>query len=127
MQSEWEKDKTMRGFVSLVLVMELLTLVRGQFQEATTALISGSNVSALFVLGDSTVDCGDNTLFYPLLHARLSLYSCEGSDASLLPQILGNFLFLSLLHFLFLFLTSYTLHLDFLEILEHAYYCIHIT
>jgi hypothetical protein len=51
---------------------------------------NGSLVSALFVLGDSSVDCGDNTLFYPLLHGRLSLYPCNGSDGTLLPQIIGT-------------------------------------
>ncbi|KAF7815462.1 GDSL esterase/lipase [Senna tora] len=89
----------MRGFLhllpSLVLLLtRLLTLVHAQFQEespptTTTTTLGFTNASALYVLGDSTVDCGDNTLFYPLLHARLSLYPCNGSDSSLLPQLLG--------------------------------------
>ena len=58
---------------------------------------NGSLLSSLFILGDSSVDCGDNTLLYPLLHGRLSLYPCNGSDSSLLPQLIGTLLFLFLM------------------------------
>ncbi|KAL3653275.1 hypothetical protein CASFOL_002956 [Castilleja foliolosa] len=44
---------------------------------------------AMYILGDSSVDCGDNTPFYTLLHRNLSLFPCNGSDATLLPQLLG--------------------------------------
>ncbi|KAJ0020413.1 hypothetical protein Pint_31547 [Pistacia integerrima] len=44
----------------------------------------------LFVLGDSSVDCGENTLFYPILHHNLSLLPCNGSDSSLLPHLLAE-------------------------------------
>ncbi|KAK2640966.1 hypothetical protein Ddye_022729 [Dipteronia dyeriana] len=45
--------------------------------------------TAFNVLGDSSVDCGENTLFYPLLHHNLSLLPCNGSDSTLLPHRLA--------------------------------------
>ncbi|CAK8538549.1 unnamed protein product [Lathyrus sativus] len=74
-------------FISIVLAQ--------QYTEKTISNVNGnvrngSLVSALFVLGDSSVDCGDNTLFYPLLHGRLSLHPCNGSDATLLPQLIAE-------------------------------------
>ncbi|KAI4304782.1 hypothetical protein MLD38_040252 [Melastoma candidum] len=47
-------------------------------------------VSAFYVLGDSSVDCGENTLFYPFLHKNLSLHPCSGSDSSLIPHFLAE-------------------------------------
>ncbi|KAJ1432144.1 SGNH hydrolase superfamily [Sesbania bispinosa] len=75
--------------------MGMLSIVHGQYKEVLTSNASangrnGSHVSAFYVLGDSSVDCGDNTLFYPLFHGRLSLYSCNGSDSTLLPQLLAE-------------------------------------
>lgn len=73
---------------------------------------SGSYVTAFNVLGDSSVDCGENTLFYPILHHNLSLLPCNGSDSTLLPHHLGTSLALlalflgSFLCFTFLFLNS---------------------
>jgi len=78
----------------VVVLMGILSIVHGQHTDKPIAPPNEKNdshVSALYVLGDSSVDCGDNTLFYPLLHARLSLYPCNGSDATLLPQLLGTF------------------------------------
>lgn len=50
----------------------------------------GSNVSAMFLLGDSSVDCGLNTLFYPLLHHNFSLLPCDANNyTTLLPHLLG--------------------------------------
>ena len=91
-----ENNMRRRGFdvhslPAVVMLMSILNMVHGQNTEAatTTATANGRN-SALYVLGDSSVDCGDNTLFYPLLHGRFSLYPCNGSDATLLPQLLGT-------------------------------------
>lgn len=84
----------MRMFI-VVAVIGILSTVHGQHPDIANAPANENNysdVSALYVLGDSSVDCGDNTLFYPLLHGRLSLYPCNGSDATLLPQLLGIFL-----------------------------------
>lgn len=50
-----------------------------------------SSVSSMYILGDSSVDCGDNTPFYPILHQNLSLNPCNGSDQTLLPQLLGTY------------------------------------
>lgn len=44
---------------------------------------------AMFVLGDSSVDCGDNNPFNSLLHRNQSQFPCNGSDTTLLPQLLG--------------------------------------
>ncbi|CAI9785809.1 unnamed protein product [Fraxinus pennsylvanica] len=44
---------------------------------------SESSVKAMYVMGDSSVDCGGNTPFYNLIHDKLSLYPCNGSDSSL--------------------------------------------
>ncbi|KAI4308320.1 hypothetical protein L6164_031406 [Bauhinia variegata] len=75
------------SLAAIVLQMAILS-VHGQFPEVPSWR-NGSNASAMFILGDSSVDCGNNTLFYPLLHARFSLYPCNGSDATLLPQLLA--------------------------------------
>ncbi|KAK7300334.1 hypothetical protein RJT34_11177 [Clitoria ternatea] len=76
------------------MLMGILSIVHhGKCTEtppATANVKNGSHVSALYVLGDSSVDCGNNTLFYPLLHGRLSSYPCNGSDATLLPQLLAE-------------------------------------
>lgn len=45
---------------------------------------------AMFVLGDSSVDCGYNDPFNGLLHRNLSRFPCNGSDTTLLPQLLGT-------------------------------------
>ncbi|GAY55542.1 hypothetical protein CUMW_164970 [Citrus unshiu] len=51
----------------------------------------GNNVTSFNVLGDSSVDCGENTLFYPILHHNLSLIPCyNGSDSTLLPHLLAK-------------------------------------
>lgn len=55
------------------------------------AAVQGSNVTAMFLLGDSSVDCGFNTLFYPLLHRNFSLLPCDADASSLLPFLLGSF------------------------------------
>ncbi|KAG8388881.1 hypothetical protein BUALT_Bualt02G0171300 [Buddleja alternifolia] len=52
--------------------------------------LMSSAVTAMYVLGDSSVDCGDNTPFYSLSHRNLSLFPCNGSDTTLLPQLLGT-------------------------------------
>jgi len=54
---------------------------------------SSGEAAAIFMIGDSTVDCGENTLFYSLLRHNLSLLPCfNGSDSTLVPHFLGNFL-----------------------------------
>ncbi|XP_057802372.1 GDSL esterase/lipase At1g71250-like [Salvia miltiorrhiza] len=45
---------------------------------------------AMFVLGDSSVDCGDNNPFNGLFHRNLSRFPCNGSDTTLLPQLLAK-------------------------------------
>ncbi|KAG2674284.1 hypothetical protein I3760_13G126500 [Carya illinoinensis] len=85
----------------LALLVHLLVVLMGVIAVANGKLLSdsdsdtplagnASNATALYVLGDSSVDCGDNTLFYPLLHHNLSLYPCNGSHTSLLPHLLAE-------------------------------------
>lgn len=50
-----------------------------------------SHVSALYVMGDSSVDCGNSTPLYPYIHRNLSLLPCNSSDTTLLPYLLGTF------------------------------------
>ncbi|KAK9734662.1 hypothetical protein RND81_04G155600 [Saponaria officinalis] len=45
---------------------------------------------AMFIIGDSSVDCGGNTLFYPLLRRNLSIFPCSnGSDSTLVHHFLA--------------------------------------
>ncbi|XP_072976153.1 GDSL esterase/lipase At1g71250-like [Typha angustifolia] len=52
--------------------------------------------TALFVLGDSSVNCGDNTLFYPLLPLNFSSsFLCDASRHRLLPDLIADLMRLS--------------------------------
>lgn len=83
-------------YLLLAILMSSIGLVHGQFLPNTPSVMeNGSHVSALYLMGDSSVDCGKNSLFYPLLRRNLSLLPCNGSDSTLLPHFLGNFLSLS--------------------------------
>ncbi len=79
----------------LVGVISVCVIANGKFTET-----QNGNVMALYVLGDSSVDCGDNTMLYPLIHHNLSLHPCNGSDTTLLPYLLGSYYFLILYTFL---------------------------
>ncbi|MED6168338.1 hypothetical protein PIB30_010668 [Stylosanthes scabra] len=93
-----QSNMKIRGFDvhAVVMLMSMLSLVYCQNKEVvnTTNIDDGrigSQSYAFYVLGDSSVDCGENTLFYPLLHGHFSLYPCSnGSDATLLPQLLAE-------------------------------------
>ncbi|QHN91262.1 hypothetical protein HN51_049669 [Arachis hypogaea] len=92
-----QSNMKIRGFdvQVVVMLMSMLSLVYCQNKEVvTTTNIDGGRIGshsyAFYVLGDSSVDCGDNTLFYPLLHGHFSLYPCNGSDSTLLPQLLAE-------------------------------------
>lgn len=50
-------------------------------------------ISALFVLGDSSVKCGDNTFLYPILRGISSSYLWNAVDRSLIPDLLGKLFF----------------------------------
>lgn len=79
-------DNILRGFF---LAMGFFSVVA---HGKVSVVPRSRNVSALYVLGDSSVDCGNNTLFYSHLHRNLSLIPCNGSDGNLLPHLLGMFL-----------------------------------
>ncbi|XP_050269604.1 GDSL esterase/lipase At1g71250-like [Quercus robur] len=76
-----------KGLVLVLLVVVLMGLI---INVANGKSPDTHNVMALYVLGDSSVDCGDNTLLYPLIHHNFSLYPCDGSDSSLLPYLLAE-------------------------------------
>lgn len=76
-----------KGLVLSLLVVVLMSLI---INVANGKSPDTHNVMALYVLGDSSVDCGDNTLLYPLTHHNFSLHPCDGSDSSLLPYLLGT-------------------------------------
>ncbi|XVF69353.1 hypothetical protein PTKIN_Ptkin11bG0074600 [Pterospermum kingtungense] len=83
------KESTkMEGFV-LFLVAAAVSMGMTQ-----TNLAMGKenhvHVSAMYMLGDSSVDCGANTLFYPFFHQHLSLFPCNGSNSDLLPYLLAE-------------------------------------
>ncbi|XP_038707351.1 GDSL esterase/lipase At1g71250-like [Tripterygium wilfordii] len=71
----------------LAILVGMASVTNGQFSTLSTE--GGSYGAALYVMGDSSVDCGDNTLFYPLVRHNLSLLPCNGS-ASLLPHLLAG-------------------------------------
>ncbi|KAE8663818.1 Pyridine nucleotide-disulfide oxidoreductase family protein [Hibiscus syriacus] len=73
----------MEGFVLFLVAMVSMGMAMGHEN-------SSWNVSAMYVLGDSSVDCGANTLFYPIFHLHLSLLPCNGSNSILLPYLLAN-------------------------------------
>lgn len=75
-----------------LLVMWFMVIAHGKLKAALSVKNGRNNSAAFYILGDSSVDCGDNTLFYPLIHSYLSLYSCNGSDdKSLIPHLLGKY------------------------------------
>nr|AVP71910.1 GDSL esterase [Elaeis guineensis] len=57
---------------------------------AAAAADAAYPATALFVLGDSSVNCGDNTFFYPLLPLNFSSTFCNGSHHRLLPDLIGT-------------------------------------
>lgn len=78
-------------YVGLLLKMDLCMGNDELFVSTNGTSGWPSSVSSMYILGDSSVDCGDNTPFYPILHQNLSLNPCNGSDQTLLPQLLGTY------------------------------------
>ncbi|KAL7152014.1 hypothetical protein ABFS83_04G069300 [Erythranthe nasuta] len=72
--------------ICLLSAVLMITFRHGHVSAEETV----SPVRAMYVLGDSSVDCGDNTPYYVLSHRNLSLFPCNGSDATLLPHILAK-------------------------------------
>nr|CAD1829521.1 unnamed protein product [Ananas comosus var. bracteatus] len=56
---------------------------------AAAAPETPSPATALFVLGDSSVNCGDNTFFYPILPVNFSSPFCDRSRHRLLPDLIA--------------------------------------
>ncbi|KAL8531055.1 hypothetical protein ACS0TY_007897 [Phlomoides rotata] len=54
------------------------------------AYVSTSAASAMYVLGDSSVDCGDNTPLDAFIPKNISQFPCNGSDATLLPHLIAK-------------------------------------
>ncbi|KAK9280593.1 hypothetical protein L1049_014287 [Liquidambar formosana] len=83
---------TRRGMMQVLVVVALSVsmVAMNVAYGLSPSAKSTSSVSALYVLGDSSVDCGDNTLLYPLIRHNLSLHPCNGSDTTLLPHLLAE-------------------------------------
>ncbi|GMI94610.1 GDSL-type esterase/lipase 77 [Hibiscus trionum] len=76
----------MEGFILFLVAIVSMGITKFAMGKEETS----RNVSAMYVLGDSSVDCGANTLFYPIFHLNLSLLPCNGSNSILLPYLLAN-------------------------------------
>lgn len=64
-----------------------------------SSLFALFRISALFVLGDSSVNCSDNTFLYPILRGiSSSSYLWNAVDLRLIPDLLTK-LFFSRFHF----------------------------
>ncbi|KAL8152121.1 hypothetical protein V2J09_021929 [Rumex salicifolius] len=63
--------------------------LREEDESGSASLSSPIQPKAIFILGDSSVDCGENTLLNSILHHNLSLFSCSGSDSDLVPYLLA--------------------------------------
>lgn len=77
---------------TFLLIFVMITLRLGCVAAVETGVPSAVTPpgAAMFVLGDSSVDCGDNNPFNGVLHQNLSRFPCNGSDTTLLPQLLGT-------------------------------------
>ncbi|XVF05001.1 hypothetical protein REPUB_Repub05bG0132200 [Reevesia pubescens] len=76
----------MKGFALFLVAAVLMGMINLAMGEKK----SSSEVSAMYVLGDSSVDCGVNALLYPIFHQHLSLFPCNGSNSILLPYLLAE-------------------------------------
>ncbi|XP_071714142.1 GDSL esterase/lipase At4g26790-like [Rutidosis leptorrhynchoides] len=74
-------------FVILLLHIVIPTLLIKNVDSNSTVV---NKIKAMYVLGDSTVDCGENTLFFPFLLHNLSLHPCDGPPSSILPHLLAK-------------------------------------
>ncbi|KAI3749974.1 hypothetical protein L2E82_20597 [Cichorium intybus] len=68
----------------------LLHIVNTIFIKIVNGNTPMSKIKAMYVLGDSSVDCGENTLFFPFLLNNLSLHPCDGPPSSILPHLLAK-------------------------------------
>ncbi|GAV90139.1 Lipase_GDSL domain-containing protein [Cephalotus follicularis] len=83
-----KETKTMK--MRWIVVVAVVLLGMNSVANGQVAVENGSYVSAMYVLGDSSVDCGFNTLLYPIYHHNLSMVPCNnGSDSILLPHLLA--------------------------------------
>ncbi|CAA3023787.1 GDSL esterase lipase 7-like [Olea europaea subsp. europaea] len=78
-----------RGLVH-ALCFVIFFVISGKHDALELRFSNQSSVKAMYILGDSSVDCGGNTPFYNLIHHSLSLYPCNGSDSSLVPHLLAK-------------------------------------
>ncbi|MCL7030524.1 hypothetical protein MKW94_025821 [Papaver nudicaule] len=102
-----KKSETTLMMIMVVIVLFLSTLFGsgygGQFplfssSSFTSADFRGRNsqfsskISSLFILGDSSVSCGDgaHNPFYSLLRPNSSLFPCNGPQTRLLPDFLAE-------------------------------------
>ncbi|CAI9301119.1 unnamed protein product [Lactuca saligna] len=75
------KDKT---------IFVILHIVNTIFIKMVSSNKTVNQIKAMYVLGDSSVDCGENTLFFPFLLNNLSLHPCDGPPSAILPHLLAK-------------------------------------
>ncbi|XP_058108937.1 GDSL esterase/lipase At1g71250-like [Magnolia sinica] len=94
LRSFQERKEMERRFSKLLLLFALAVfstvLRRITILPSVEGQSSGSPVSAFFILGDSSVNCGDNFFFYPYLPRNSSSYLCNTSDRRLIPDFLAE-------------------------------------
>ncbi|KAF9601752.1 hypothetical protein IFM89_022866 [Coptis chinensis] len=93
--AESKKKLTRDSSVSGSVILVIGTRACGEIMPiSSSSHHSNSSVSALFILGDSSVNCGTNS-FDNFLPDHSSSYHCFGLTPRLLPDLLGNSLSLS--------------------------------
>ncbi|GAB2214815.1 hypothetical protein Drorol1_Dr00019179 [Drosera rotundifolia] len=78
--------------IIITFLMSIMNVVEGGSDHVKGQLKigdGGDDSKGLFIMGDSSVDCGENTLFYSLLHGSFSLLPCNGSDSTI-PHFLAK-------------------------------------
>ncbi|KAI3862789.1 hypothetical protein MKW98_008629 [Papaver atlanticum] len=106
-KKKWKKTTLMMIVVPIVVLLFLFTLFGScygdQFPPFSSSSTSSSDigsrssknsskVSSFFIMGDSSVSCGDggHNPFYSLLRPNTSLFPCNGPQTRLLPDFLAE-------------------------------------
>ncbi|KAJ4976633.1 hypothetical protein NE237_001739 [Protea cynaroides] len=86
-------DQRKSIWVAPLLLLTLLfvasSVVLGQFPFVPTPQERFS-VSAMFIMGDSSVNCGENSFYSTLFDQDSLLFPCNGSQPTLIPQLLAE-------------------------------------
>ncbi|XP_031474181.1 uncharacterized protein LOC116246443 [Nymphaea colorata] len=86
-----ENSSALRGGASLALSsMTRVNTYTVSFLDVYP-VASGSAVTGLFIIGDSSVNCGDNVFLLPFLQTNATSSLCANADTPLVPDILYIF------------------------------------